>query len=125
MEELVERLVRWNLHPADIITHRFRLERAATHMPYGVGQVRQSRGLRGRRVGAKVTTNWEHIPEGPAETVWPPQLGGDRRFGISGPVQAGIETIAADDEQATVIERAFAILRECKHVNRASTPTKI
>jgi threonine dehydrogenase-like Zn-dependent dehydrogenase len=29
MEELVERLVRWNLHPADIITHRFRLERAS------------------------------------------------------------------------------------------------
>jgi threonine dehydrogenase-like Zn-dependent dehydrogenase len=29
MEELVERLVRWNLHPADIITHRFPLERAA------------------------------------------------------------------------------------------------
>jgi threonine dehydrogenase-like Zn-dependent dehydrogenase len=28
MEELVERLVRWNLHPADIITHRFPLERA-------------------------------------------------------------------------------------------------
>jgi threonine dehydrogenase-like Zn-dependent dehydrogenase len=26
MEELVERLVRWNLHPADIITHRFGLE---------------------------------------------------------------------------------------------------
>jgi threonine dehydrogenase-like Zn-dependent dehydrogenase len=29
MEELVERLVRWNLHPADIITHRFALEDAA------------------------------------------------------------------------------------------------
>lgn len=29
MEELVERLVRWNLHPADIITHRFCLEDAA------------------------------------------------------------------------------------------------
>jgi threonine dehydrogenase-like Zn-dependent dehydrogenase len=28
MEELVEKLVRWNLHPADIITHRFPLERA-------------------------------------------------------------------------------------------------
>src|SRR5580658_6611237 len=28
MEELVERLVRWNLHPAEIITHRFPLERA-------------------------------------------------------------------------------------------------
>jgi threonine dehydrogenase-like Zn-dependent dehydrogenase len=28
MEELVERLVRWNLHPADIITHRFPLEGA-------------------------------------------------------------------------------------------------
>jgi len=29
MEELVERLVRWNLHPADIITHRFSLNQAA------------------------------------------------------------------------------------------------
>ena len=29
MEELVERLVRWALHPADIITHRFGLEDAA------------------------------------------------------------------------------------------------
>jgi threonine dehydrogenase-like Zn-dependent dehydrogenase len=29
MDELVERLVRWNLHPADIITHRFGLEDAA------------------------------------------------------------------------------------------------
>jgi threonine dehydrogenase-like Zn-dependent dehydrogenase len=29
MEELVERLVRWNLHPANIITHRFALEDAA------------------------------------------------------------------------------------------------
>jgi threonine dehydrogenase-like Zn-dependent dehydrogenase len=28
MEELVERLVRWNLHPADIVTHRFALDRA-------------------------------------------------------------------------------------------------
>ncbi len=27
MEELVERLVRWNLHPAELITHRFPLER--------------------------------------------------------------------------------------------------
>jgi threonine dehydrogenase-like Zn-dependent dehydrogenase len=25
MEELVERLVRWKLHPADMITHRFHL----------------------------------------------------------------------------------------------------
>jgi threonine dehydrogenase-like Zn-dependent dehydrogenase len=29
MEELVERLLRWNLHPADIITHRFSLENSA------------------------------------------------------------------------------------------------
>lgn len=28
MEELVERLIRWDLHPADIITHRFALQRA-------------------------------------------------------------------------------------------------
>ncbi len=29
MEELVERLVRWGLHPADLITHRFELDRAS------------------------------------------------------------------------------------------------
>jgi threonine dehydrogenase-like Zn-dependent dehydrogenase len=29
MEELVERLVRWNLHPADLITHRFPLTQVA------------------------------------------------------------------------------------------------
>lgn len=29
MEELVERLVRWNLHPEDIVTHRFSLDQAA------------------------------------------------------------------------------------------------
>jgi len=28
MEELVERLVRWNLHPEDIVTHRFPLQKA-------------------------------------------------------------------------------------------------
>jgi threonine dehydrogenase-like Zn-dependent dehydrogenase len=27
MEELVERLVRWNLHPADLVTHRFSLDK--------------------------------------------------------------------------------------------------
>ncbi|RME66915.1 MAG: alcohol dehydrogenase [Verrucomicrobia bacterium] len=29
MEELVERLVRWNLHPADLVTHRFALSQVA------------------------------------------------------------------------------------------------
>ena len=28
MEELVERLVRWNLHPEDLVTHRFSLDKA-------------------------------------------------------------------------------------------------
>ena len=28
MEELVERLVRWNIHPEDLITHEFPLEKA-------------------------------------------------------------------------------------------------
>jgi len=28
MEELVERLVRWNIHPEDLVTHRFTLEQA-------------------------------------------------------------------------------------------------
>ena len=29
MEELVERLVRWQIHPEDLVTHRFTLEEAA------------------------------------------------------------------------------------------------
>ncbi|MDR1757589.1 MAG: zinc-binding dehydrogenase [Bacteroidales bacterium] len=29
MEELVERIVRWNIHPEDLVTHRFTLDRAA------------------------------------------------------------------------------------------------
>jgi threonine dehydrogenase-like Zn-dependent dehydrogenase len=29
MEELVEKLVRWNIHPEDLVTHRFTLEQAA------------------------------------------------------------------------------------------------
>jgi threonine dehydrogenase-like Zn-dependent dehydrogenase len=29
MEDLVERLVRWNLHPADLVTHRFALDRVS------------------------------------------------------------------------------------------------
>jgi threonine dehydrogenase-like Zn-dependent dehydrogenase len=29
MEELVERLVRWNIHPEDLVTHRFPLERVS------------------------------------------------------------------------------------------------
>ncbi|HTP35491.1 MAG TPA: zinc-binding dehydrogenase [Candidatus Acidoferrales bacterium] len=29
MEELVERLVHWNLHPADLVTHRFALDKVA------------------------------------------------------------------------------------------------
>ena len=29
MEELVERLVRWNIHPEDLITHEFPLDQAA------------------------------------------------------------------------------------------------
>jgi threonine dehydrogenase-like Zn-dependent dehydrogenase len=28
MEDLVERLVRWNIHPEDLVTHRFALNKA-------------------------------------------------------------------------------------------------
>ena len=28
MEELVERLARWGIHPEDLVTHRFRFEQA-------------------------------------------------------------------------------------------------
>jgi threonine dehydrogenase-like Zn-dependent dehydrogenase len=27
MEELVERIVRWNIHPEDLVTHRFTLDK--------------------------------------------------------------------------------------------------
>ena len=29
MEELVERIVRWGIHPEDLVTHRFTLENAS------------------------------------------------------------------------------------------------
>jgi threonine dehydrogenase-like Zn-dependent dehydrogenase len=29
MEELVERIVRWNIHPEDLVTHRFTLDKAS------------------------------------------------------------------------------------------------
>ena len=50
MEELVERLVRWNLHPADLVTHRFLAgQRGPGLYPDGLRQVRQSRRLLRRR----------------------------------------------------------------------------
>ena len=46
MEELVERLVRWNLHPADLVTHRFALEQGRRRLRAdGFGEMWQSRGL--------------------------------------------------------------------------------
>ena len=48
MEELVERLVRWNLHPEDIVTHRFPLDQAdEAYKPDGFRSLRQSRSLSG------------------------------------------------------------------------------
>jgi threonine dehydrogenase-like Zn-dependent dehydrogenase len=50
MEELVERLVRWNLHPADIITHRFPLERAGdAYALMASGKCGKGGRVRGRR----------------------------------------------------------------------------
>ena len=63
-----------------------------------------------------MTTNWEQILKDRLK------LYGHRNWVVIAdsayPAQSkpGIETIAADDEPATVVERAFAILRECKHV---------
>ena len=46
MEELVERLVRWNLHPADLVTHRFALDKVDRCLcADGLRQVRQGRRL--------------------------------------------------------------------------------
>ena len=66
-----------------------------------------------------MTTTWEQILKDRLK------LYGHRNWVVIAdsayPAQSkqGIETIAADDEQATVVERAFAILRECKHVRPA------
>ena len=59
MEELVERLVRWNLHPADIVTHRFALGTQRSVCPDGVRQVRQSRCLLRRGVGREMNLSDE------------------------------------------------------------------
>jgi len=66
-----------------------------------------------------MTTTWEQILKDRLK------LYGHRNWVVIAdsayPAQSkqGIETIAADDEQATVVERAFAILRECKHLRPA------
>jgi hypothetical protein len=58
-------------------------------------------------------------PERSAETLWPPKLGGDRRFGVSGSVPARNRDDCRRYEQATVVERALDILRQCEHVRPA------
>ena len=66
-----------------------------------------------------MTTSWEQVLKDRLK------LYGHRNWVVIAdsayPAQSkqGIETIAADDEQATVVERVFAILRECKHVRPA------
>ena len=50
MEELVERLVRWNLHPAELITHRFALDKVGeAYALMASGKLRQGRRLFRRR----------------------------------------------------------------------------
>jgi hypothetical protein len=66
-----------------------------------------------------MTTDWEQVLKDRLK------LYGHRNWVVIAdsayPAQSkpGIETIAVDDEQATVVERAFAILRQCKHVRPA------
>ena len=66
-----------------------------------------------------MTTHWEQVLK---ERL---KLYGHRNWVVIAdsayPAQSkqGVETIAADDEQVTVVERAFAILSECKHVRPA------
>ena len=66
-----------------------------------------------------MTTHWEQILKDRVK------LYGHRNWVVIAdsayPVQSrqGIETIAANDEQTTVVERALAILRQCKHVRPA------
>ena len=66
-----------------------------------------------------MTTNWEQVLKDRLK------LYGHRNWVVIAdsayPAQSkqGIETIAADAEQATVVERVFAILRKCKHVRPA------
>ena len=68
MEELVERLVRWNLHPADLITHRFALDRVSeAYSLMSFRPLRKSRGLLRRRVGKQVARVGRMSPVGGCE----------------------------------------------------------
>ena len=66
-----------------------------------------------------MTTNWQKVLKDRLK------LFGHRNWVVIAdsayPAQSkqGIETIAVDGDQATVIERTFAILRQCKHVRPA------
>lgn len=66
-----------------------------------------------------MTTSWEHILKDRLK------LYGHRNWVVIAdsayPAQSkqGIETIAADDDHATVVQRAFDILRQCEHVRPA------
>ncbi len=66
-----------------------------------------------------MTTNWEQVLKDRLKFY------GHRNWVVIAdsayPAQSkqGIETIAANEEQVTVVERAFAILGECKHVRPA------
>ena len=117
MEELVERLVRWNLHPADLMTHRFRPGASCRRVcPDGFGEVRQSGGLLRRGADLEMSAKWEDILK---ERL---PLYGHRNWIVIAdsayPAQSsdGVETIVSDGEQTAVLAMTFALLGESRHI---------
>ena len=124
MEELVERLVRWKLHPADIITHCFALEDAADAYALMASgkcgkvavcadeELAPNEGKLGRNSEGSPTTyghrNWLVI----ADSAYPAQS------------RQAIETVVADEEQTRVLERRLPFSAGASTSNLTFIPTR-
>ena len=125
MEELVERLVRWNLHPADIITHRFGLEDAAdAYALMASGKCGKVAVCSDEELILEMSSNWEEILKDRL------QLYGHRNWLVIAdsayPAQSrdGIETIVADEEQTTVLEDVRSFWANASTSSQPFIPTQ-
>ena len=131
MEELVERLVRWNLHPADIITHRFPLDKAADAYALmasgkcGKVAVCQDEELKEDSERGKQTMTASITSAAPD---WKTRLSdllplfGHRNWIVVAdaayPAQSkpGIETIVSGCDQLDVVRHVLDAITACSHV---------
>ena len=110
-------LVRWNLHPADIITHRFPLERAVdAYALMASGKCGKVAVCFDEELHLEMSSQWEDVLKDRLP------LYGHRNWIVIAdsayPAQSsdGVETIVSDGEQTAVIARTFALLSECRHI---------